>query len=146
MARTVGSKGKKTTKPKAEKEVVIKEKKPRGRQAGVEREPNPIINLDENYRVKMDKYQFILQEKGKTEETDSKDDEDKGWTKHTTYHGKMSDVFNAVVRRLEFDKAKKERIMVYEKYRELSLQAQKEAELMFFDVDYKKKSSDYVKG
>ena len=55
------------------------EKKKRGRQKGqvVEREPAIYVELNKQFRVKIDKLNMTLQEKGKAENED--DNEDAGW-------------------------------------------------------------------
>lgn len=135
MPRTKGSKNKKAETP-IEENVNIEpvEKKRRGRQPGqvIEREPAVIVELSNKYRVKIDKYNKILQEKGKSESEE--DSEDTGW-KNIGYFGKWEHIFKTLVDELTRQKAKKETPVAMERYLEIFKKNTEKVNKMFASLD-----------
>lgn len=101
--------------------------KPRGRQKGsppIERKPSVIIEIDKIYRMKMDEYNFTLQKKisskEKIEEIDE-ENEDANYKIIGHYPPRtqgLIHICNAIIGDLTLNKARKEKIVTFEKWSE----------------------------
>lgn len=150
MARTKGA----TNKPKSTTTTSEPDtpKKTRGRQKGEKVETNIIIvQLNDDYRVKIDKRNLCLQEKAKTkeqEETDIIDDEeekDPGWSGSLFFPvNKLGwqALFERLVAKLTKEKAKKVVILSMDKYLKYFNQANEEVIKMFAPLEYKQLKID----
>jgi hypothetical protein len=138
------------TNKNTKKETVVKPIDPnapvktRGIQKGqkIERDPVIIVQLNDKFRVKIDKLNKTLQEKSEKKkdintETEDDDNEDAGW-RNLGHWQSWEHIFKQLVDELtkrKLLKAQKEHLVYFEQCLELFNKSTKEAKKMFANID-----------